>query len=253
MQSALISIEKVIQADPAVDVVTGFTGSTSGPGSEDGSNSGFLFITLEPLAQRKLSAVEVLDRMRPKLDAIPGASTLLKPFQDIPSVGKSSNTSYQYELSSDNVADLNTWGPILYQEMEKLPQINDVNIDQQNGGLQASLTYDRRTAARLGIMPQLIDQSLYGAFGQAQVSTIYTSLNQYHVVMEAAPQHTQSPLGLHSIYVHPANGSSEPLDAFTRTTNSTSPLVVNRDGLFPATTLAFNLAPGVSLGQAAAA
>jgi len=250
MQSALISIEKVIQADPAVDVVTGFTGSTSGPGSEDGSNSGFLFITLKPLAQRKLSAVEVLDRMRPKLDAIPGASTLLKPFQDIPSVGKSSNTSYQYELSSDNVADLNTWGPILYQEMEKLPQIKDVNIDQQNGGLQDSLTYDRRTAARLGITPQLIDQSLYGAFGQAQVSTIYTSLNQYHVVMEAAPQYTQNPLGMRSIYVHPSGGNTVPLDAFVRTANSTSPLLVNHDGLFPAVTVSFNLAPGVPLEQA---
>ncbi len=250
MQSALISIEKVIQADPAVDVVTGFTGSTSGPGSEDGSNSGFLFITLTPWAQRKLSAAEVLDRMRPKLDTIPGASTLLKPFQDIPSVGKSSNTSYQYELSSDNVADLNRWGPILYQEMEKLPQIKDVNIDQQNGGLQASLTYDRRTAARLGITPQLIDQSLYGAFGQAQVSTIYTSMNQYHVVMEVAPQYAQSPLGMESIYVHPSGGGAVPLDAFLRTANSTSPLLVNHDGLFPAVTVSFNLAPGVPLEQA---
>jgi len=250
MQSALISIEKVIQADPAVDVVTGFTGSTSGPGSEDGSNSGFLFITLKPLAQRQLSAAEVLDRMRPKLDAIPGASTLLKPFQDIPSVGKSTNTSYQYELSSDNVADLKKWGPILYQEMKKLPQIKDVNTDQQNGGLQASLNYDRRTAARLGITPQLIDQSLYGAFGQAQVSTIYTSLNQYHVVMEAARQYTQSPLGMESIYVHPSGGNSVPLDAFVRTANSTSPLSVNHDGLFPAVTVSFNLAPGVPLEQA---
>ena len=250
MQSALISIEKVIQADPAVDVVTGFTGSTSGPGSEDGSNSGFLFITLKPLAQRQLSAAEVLDRMRPKLDAIPGASTLLKPFQDIPSVGKSTNTSYQYELSSDNVADLKKWGPILYQEMKKLPQIKDVNTDQQNGGLQASLNYDRRTAARLGITPQLIDQSLYGAFGQAQVSTIYTSLNQYHVVMEAAPQYTQSPLAMESIYVHPSGGNSVPLGAFVRTANSTSPLSVNHDGLFPAVTVSFNLAPGVPLERA---
>jgi multidrug efflux pump len=250
MQSALISIEKVIQADPAADVVTGFTGSTSGPGSEDGSNSGFLFITLKPLAQRQLSAADVLDRMRPKLDAIPGASTLLKPFQDIPSVGKSSNTSYQYELSSDNVADLNQWGPILYQEMKKLPEIKDVNTDHQNGGLQASLNYDRRTAARLGITPQLIDQSLYGAFGQAQVSTIYTSLNQYHVVMEAAPQYTRSPLGMKSIYVHPAGGNSVPLDAFVRTANSTSPLSVNHDGLFPAVTVSFNLTPGVPLEQA---
>ncbi len=250
MQSALISIEKVIQADPAVDVVTGFTGSTSGPGSEDGSNSGFLFIALKPLARRQLSAAEVLDRMRPKLDAIPGASTLLKPFQDIPSVGKSTNTSYQYELSSDNVADLNKWGPILYQEMKKLPQIKDVNTDQQNAGLQASLNYDRRTAARLGITPQLIDQSLYGAFGQAQVSTIYTSLNQYHVVMEAAPKYTQSPLGMESIYVHPSGGNSVPLNAFVRTANSTSPLSVNHDGLFPAVTISFNLAPGIPLEQA---
>jgi multidrug efflux pump len=250
MQSALLSIEKVIQADPAVDVVTGFTGSTAGPGSEDGSNSGFLFITLKPLQQRQLSAAEVLDRMRPKLDAISEASTLLKPFQDIPSVGKSTDTSYQYELSSDNVADLKKWGPILYQEMKKLPQIKDVNIDQQNGGLQTSLNYDRRTAARLGITAQLIDQSLYGAFGQAQVSTIYTSLNQYHVVMEAAPQYTQSPLGMESIYVHPSGGNSVPLDAFVRKTNSTSPLSVNHDGLFPAVTVSFNLAPGVPLEQA---
>ncbi len=253
MQSALISVEKVIKADPAVDAVTGFTGSTSGPGSEDGSNSGFVFVTLKPSAERKLSAAEVLDRMRPKLNAITGAATLLKPFQDIPSVGKSSNTAYQYELSADNVADLNQWGPILYQEMRKLPELKDVNIDQQNGGLQTAVSYDRRTAARLGITPQLVDQSLYGAFGQAQISTLYTSLNQYHVVMEAAPQYTQSPLGMNSIYVHPSSGNAVPLDAFVKTTISTSPLSINHDGLFPAVTVSFNLAPGVSLQQATVA
>jgi multidrug efflux pump len=250
MQSALISVEKVIKADPAVDVVTGFTGSTSGPGSEDGSNSGFVFVTLKPLAERDLSAADVLDRMRPQLDAIPGAATLLKPFQDIPSEGKSSNTAYQYELSADNVADLNKWGPILYQQMRRLSELKDVNIDQQNGGLQTAVSYDRRTAARLGITPQLIDQSLYGAFGQAQISTIYTSLNQYHVVMEAAPQYTQNPVGMNSIYVHPSGGNAVPLDAFVKTTNSTSPLSINHDGLFPAVTVSFNLAPGVSLQQA---
>src|SRR5260370_19760095 len=148
MQSALISVEKVIRADPAGDVVTGFTGSTSGPGSEDGSNSGFVFVTLKPLAERNLSAAAVLDRMRPQLYAIPGAPTLLKPFQDIPSEGKSSNTAYQYELSADNVADLNKWGPILYQEMRKLSALKAVHVDQQNGGLQTALSYDRRTAAR---------------------------------------------------------------------------------------------------------
>src|SRR5579863_3411997 len=250
MHSALLAIEKVIQADPAVDTVTGFTGGSSGPGSEDGSNSGFLFITLKPLGQMNQSAAEILDRLRPKLNAVTGATTLLKPYQDFPSVGKSSNAAYQYELSADNVADLNQWGPILYREMKKLPQLKDVNIDQQNGGLQTMVNYDRPTAARLGITPQLIDQSLYGAFGQAQVSTIYTSLNQYHVVMEAAPQYTQSPLGMNSIYVHPSGGSVVPVSAFARTTNSTSPLLINHDGLFPAVTVSFNLAPGVSLQQA---
>jgi multidrug efflux pump len=250
MQSALISVEKVIKADPAVDVVTGFTGSSSGPGSEDGSNSGFVFVTLKPLPERKLSAADVLDRMRPQLNAIPGAATLLKPFQDIPSEGKSSNTAYQYELSADNVADLNKWGPILYQEMRKLFELKDVNIDQQNGGLQTAVSYDRRTAARLGITAQLIDQSLYEAFGQAQISTIYTSLNQYHVVMESAPQYRQNSLGMNSIYIHPSGGNTVPLDAFVKTTNSTSPLSINHDGLFPAVTVSFNLAPGVSLQQA---
>jgi multidrug efflux pump len=186
------------------------------------------------------------------VEAISDASTQLKAFQDIPSPGNNINAAYGFELVSDNVEDLNKWGPVLYQKMKKLPMLKDLYIDQQNAGFQSIVNYDRPTAARLGITPQLVDQSLYGAFGQAQVSTIYTSLNQYHVVMEAAPPHTQSPLGLRSIYVHPANGGSVPLDAFTRTTNSTSPLVVNHDGLFPATTLAFNLAPGVSLGQAAA-
>jgi multidrug efflux pump len=253
MQSALKKIEKTIQTDPAVDVVTGFTGSSSGPGSDNGSNSGFLFVTLKPLKERKVSAADVLDRLRPRLDAISEATTHLKPFQDIPSVGKNSNANYQYELSSDKVSDLNKWGPLVYQGMKKLSLIRDVDIDQQNRGLTAYVNYDRSTAARLGITPQLIDQSLYGAFGQAQVSTIYTSLNQYHVVMEAAPEYTQSPLDLKSVYVHPPNGNSVPLDAFVRSARSTSPLAVNHDGLFPAVTIAFNLAPGVSLGQATVA
>lgn len=250
MQNSLKTIERVIKSDPAVDVVTGFTGSSSGPGSGDGSNSGFLFVTLKPLEQRKVSASEVLDRLRPKLAAIPDAVTELKPFQDIPSVGKSSNAEFQYELSSDSVADLSNWGPIFYREMRKLPAIADVSIDQQDKGLQALVNYDRPTAARFGVTPQLIDQSLYGAFGQAQVSTIYTSLNQYHVVMEAAPQYTQNPLGFSSIYVHPSGGISVPMDAFAQSTKSTAPLNVNHDGLFPAVTVSFNLSPGISLGQA---
>src|ERR1700730_3907221 len=253
MQDSLREIEKTIQSDPAIDVVTGFTGSTSGPGSDNGSNSGFLFITLKPLEQRGVSAAGVLDRMRHKLEAIPGASTQLKPFQDLPSEGKSGNAEYQYELSSENVSDLSKWGPIVYQEMKKLPLLKDVSIDQKDRGLQAVVNYDRRTAARLGITPQLIDQSLYGAFGQAQVSTIYTSLNQYHVVMEAAPQFTQSPMGLSSIYIRPTGGKAVPLGALSTLTKSTSPLSVNHDGLFPAVLIYFNLAPAVSLEQATGA
>ena len=145
---------------------------------------------------------------------------------------------------SFDVNDLNKWGPLVYQEMKKISLIKDVDIDQQNRGLAALVHYDRSTAARFGTTPQLIDQSLYGAFGQAQVSTIYTSLNQYHVVMEAAPEYTQSPLGLKSIYIHLSNGSSVPLDAFVRSARSTSPLAVNHDGLFPAVTISFNLAQG---------
>jgi multidrug efflux pump len=253
MKRSLKAIEQVIQADPAVDVVTGFTGSSTGPGSDDGSNSGFLFVTLKPLAQRKVSASEVLDRLRPQLHSISEAATQLKAFQDIPSEGKDINAAYGFELISDNVKDLDKWGPILFKEMKKLPMIRDLYTDQQNSGFQTIVNYDRSTAARFGITPQLVNQSLYGAFGQAQVSTIYKSLNQYHVVMEAAPQYTQSPLGLNSIYVRPANGGPVPMDAFAHRTNSTSPLILNHDGLFPAVTLAFNLAPGVSLGQAAAA
>jgi multidrug efflux pump len=253
MKGSLRAIEQVVQADPAVDVVTGFTGSSTGPGSDDGSNSGFLFVTLKPLAQRRVSASQVLDRLRPKLDSISGAATQLKAFQDIPSGGKDINAAYAFELVSDNVKDLDKWGPIFFKEMKNLPMVKDLYIDQQNSGFQTIIDYDRATAARFGITPQLVNQSLYGAFGQAQVSTIYKSLNQYHVVMEAASQYTQNPSGLSSVYVHPANGGSVPLNAFTHMTNSTSPLVINHDGLFPAVTLAFNLAPEVSLGQAAAA
>jgi multidrug efflux pump len=253
MKRSLKAIEQVIHADPAVDVVTGFTGSSSGPGSDNGSNSGFLFVTLKPLTERKISASKVLERLRPKLGSISEAATQLKAFQDIPSEGKDINAQYGFELVSDNIKDLDEWGPIFFKEMKKLPLIKDLYTDQQNSGFQTIVNYDRSTAARLGITPQLADQSLYSVFGQAQVSTIYKSLNQYHVVMEAAPQYTQSPLGLRSTYVHPSNGGSVPLDAFTQATNSTSPLIVNHDGLFPAVTLAFNLAPGVSLGQAEAA
>ena len=191
-----------------------------------------------------------MDRLRPQLEAIQGAQTQLKPVQDLPSEGKQSNANYQYQLTADNTDGLKAAAGALLQAMKRLPQVKDVALDLKERGLQTKIVYDRRTAARLGITPQMIDQSLYGVFGQAQVSTIYTALNQYYVVMEAGPQHTTSPAALHSLYLTPPNGGVVPLDAVAKWSETTSPIVVNHQGLFPAATISFNLAPGISEGQA---
>ena len=249
MRSSLIEIEKVIQADPAVAVVSGFTGGQGGPGG--GSiNSGFLFVILKPLAERKISAAEVLNRLRPKLNALPGASTYLQPAQDLTVGGRQSNAAYQYQISSDTVEDLSTWGPKLYEHMRHLSSLRDVTTDQQNQGLQMLLEYDRSTAARLGITPQMINNSLYYQFGESQVSTIYTPMNQYYVVLSAAPQFLDDPASLKATFVHSSGSGSVPLTAISQARASTSPLAVNHSSFFPSVTIAFNLAPGVSLGQA---
>jgi len=209
-----------------------------------------MFVNLKPLSERHISAAAVVDRLRPKLAKLTGASTFLQASQDLGVGGRQSNAAYQYQLSADTVDDLNKWGPIVYDEMRKIPQLKDVTTDQQNRGLQMLLDYDRPTAARLGITPQAIDNSLYLAYGEAEVSTIYTSLNQYYVVQEAAPQFLISPKTLNSTFVHPEGGGSVPLDAITHSRKSTSVLAVNHSSFFPSVTVAFNLAPGVSLGQA---
>jgi multidrug efflux pump len=249
MRDSVLDVERVIQADPAVDNVIAFTGGQGGPGG-GASNTGFSFVHLKPLEQRHVSAGEVVDRLRPKLDALTGASTFLQASQDLGVGGRQSNAAYQYQLSADTVEDLSSWGPRLYEEMRKMPQLKDVTTDQQNRGLQMLLNYDRPTAARYGITPQLIDNSLYFGFGESQVSTIYTSLNQYYVVLQAAPQFLLNPRSLKSTYVHSNNGGVVPLNAFTHSTASTSPLGVNHSSFFPSVTVSFNLAPGVSLGQA---
>ena len=254
MRASLLEIERVITADPAVDSVAGFAGGQGGPGG-GASNSGFVFVNLKPLAQRGLSTSAVVDRMRPKLAALTGASTFLQAAQDIGVGGRQSNAQYQYQLSADTVGNLSTWATAVYHEMLRMPQLKDVTTDQQNNGLQILLHYDRPTAARLGITPQLIDNSLYDQFGEAQVSTIYTSLNQYYVVMEAAPPLLRSPTTLKSTYINVAgNGASGngsvPLNVFSTAQASTSPLAVNHSSFFPSATISFNLAPGVSLGQA---
>ena len=233
-----------IKADPAVDHVMAFTG---GQGS---TNGGFIFMGLKPLNERKISASDIVNRLRPKLVSLPGASVFVQAGQDLRIGGRGSNAQYQYTLQSENLDDLVKWGPTLLREMRRLPGFSDVNSDQQNSGLQATLTYDRETASRLGITPQMIDQALYESFGQAPVSTMYTSLNQYYVVMEVAPQYWQTPEALKNVYVHPSNGKPVPLSAIAQLKYNTAALQVNHQGQFPSATISFNLAPGVALSQA---
>jgi multidrug efflux pump len=248
MRTSLLDSLRVIKADSAVDSAVGFTGGQGGPGA-GASNTGFVFVGLKPLKERQVSAAAVVDRLRPKLAALPGASTALQAVQDLSVGGRQSNAAYQYQLTADTVDDLAKWGPALYRQMRAMPQIKDVTTDQQNNGLQILLDYDRSTAARLGITPQLIDGSLYYAFGESLVSTIYTSLNQYYVVMEAAPRLLISPKTLESTNVVGPGGGAVPLDAIARTVKSTSPLAVNHTSFFPSVTISFNVAPGLSLGQ----
>ena len=233
-----------IGADPAVSTIAGFTG---GGGI---TNNARLFVALKPLDQRDTSADGLIARLRPKLAAIPGAAIYLQSIQDVRVGGRSNAAQYQFTLSSDNLQDLLTYAPRMFSRLRSIPIIADVNTDQQDKGLQASILYDRETAARFSISPQLIDNTLYDAFGQRQVSTMYTPLNQYHVVMEAAPEYWQNPQTLHDVYVHSPDGSQVPLAAITHYAPDTAPLSVNHQGLFPAVTISFNLKPGVALGDA---
>ncbi|HWF38285.1 MAG TPA: multidrug efflux RND transporter permease subunit [Candidatus Acidoferrales bacterium] len=234
----------IIKSDPAVDTAVIYTGG-NGP-----VNGGFVSVTLKPLAERKLTSSQVIDRLRPKLVALPGARAILQAGQDLRIGGRQSNAQYQYTLQSEDVDDLVTWAPVLVDKMRKIPQLTDVDSDQQNSGLQARLVYDRATAARLGITPQLLDTTLYNAFGQSQVSTMYTTLNQYHVVMEVAPQYWQNPQGLNYIYIKSTNGGVVPLGAVAHFEQKVAPLAVNHQGQFPSVTVSFNLAPGVALSDA---
>jgi multidrug efflux pump len=244
MQRAVRQAIDIIKADPGVQNAMGFTGGQGAP------NGGFTFIALKPLNER-VGAQQIMDRLRPKLAAVPGAATYLRLVQDIRVGGRQSNAQYQYTLQAETVDDLQKYGPLLLQQMRHTPGFADVQTDQQNRGLQALLTYDRPTAARLGLTPQIIDNTLYHAFGQSEVSTIYTQLNQYYVIMEVAPKYWQSPQGLKDSYlIQNSGGGAVPLGAVAKYVPSTSPLAVNHTGLFPSVTVSFNLAPDVSLGQA---
>ena len=247
MDRTLLPMVKTVAADPAVDTVIGFTGG-GGPGGT--VNTARMFVSLKPLADRGVSADGVINRLRPKLARVPGATLFLQAAQDVRVGGRMSNAQYQFTMRGDNLADLTRIAPVMLDQLRKVPLITDVNSDQQNRGMQTFVEYDRESAARFGISTQLIDATLYDAFGQRQVSTMYTTLNQYHIIMEAAPEFWQNPLILHDIFVRAPSGSMVPLDAIATHAPATAPLTVPHQGLFPAVTLSFNLAPGVALGDA---
>jgi len=244
MNNILLQMVNIIKVDPAIDSVTGFTGGWAG------ANSAHMFIALKPPAERRITADQVIARLRPKLARVPGATLYMQASQDVRVGGRFGGAQYQYTLRGDNLQDLTGFAPRMLQALRAVPIIADVSSDQQDRGLQAMVQYDRPTAARFGISPQLIDNTLYDAFGQRQVSTMYTSLNQYHVVMEAAPQYWQDPQILNQIYVRSPSGQEVPLGAFSHFAAQTAPLAVSHQGLFPAVTISFNLRPGVALGDA---
>ncbi|PSH03510.1 MAG: multidrug transporter subunit MdtC [Acidobacteria bacterium] len=235
----------IIRKDPAVENVLSFAGS-----STSANNAGRIYITLKPLEQRDATSDEIIARLRPKLARVPGSSLFLQSAQELQIGGRVSNAQYQYTLQSDNLPLLNEWAPRLLAKMQTLPQLKEVNSDQQVHGLQMDVTVDRDAAARLGVTSAAVDNALYGAFGQAIISTIYRPLNQYRVVMEMDPRLNQSPDVLNTVRVKSQTGAIIPLAAFAKFAPSSTPLSVNHQGLFPAITISFNLTPGISLGEA---
>jgi multidrug efflux pump len=245
MRKKLDDFVAIVMRDPAVDQVTAFTGS----GGFGQRNSGQMFISLKPLKERDKIDV-VTTRMRSALAREPGANLFLNPIQDLRAGGRQTEGNTQFTLRGDDLNELRTWGPKLEAALRDVPELTDVSSDQQDKGLQMSLVIDRTTAARMGITPRMIDTALNLAFGQSQVSTIYQDRNQYRVVMEAAPEYWQSPETLKSIYVLSPTHGQVPLAAFSRYEPTLAPLAVQHQGQFAATTISFNLAPGVSMSEA---
>jgi multidrug efflux pump len=242
MKSKTQKLAKIVQEYPAVDSVAAYVGGGS-------QNTGRMYIGLKDLSERHETADQVIDRLRDKLSNVPGITLYLTASQDLRIGGRHSNAQYQYTLTSIDLNDLYGSAPRLLDALRALPQLRDVNSDQQMNGLEENLIIDRDTAARLGITPQQIDDALYDAFGQRQISTIYRKLNQYHVVMEVDPHFKNNPDSLNSVYVI-AKGNEVPLGSFVHFGKSNTALALNHQGQFPAVTISFNLAPGVALGDA---
>jgi multidrug efflux pump len=241
------ALAQVILKDPAVDSLSSFIGID---GINTTPNSGRIQINLKSRSQRKETASEIIRRLQPQLAHVEGITLYMQPVQDLTVEDRVSRTQFQYSLEAADAKDLNTWVPRVMQKLQALPELRDVANDQLTSGLKADLVIDRDTASRLGILPQAIDDTLYDAFGQRQVSTIFTQLNQYHVVLEADPSFQQSPDSLKNIYVHSSTGAQVPLSAFTHFQSTNALLAINHQGQFPVVTISFNLAPGVSLGEA---
>jgi multidrug efflux pump len=234
----------IVLADPAVDTVSSFTGGGNG------TSTARMFVQLKPIEERKVNADLFIARIRDKTAGIPGASLFMQSMQDVTVGGRFGGAQYQYTLQADNLDDLYHWAPIIMERMRQIPELRDINSDQQNKGLQSYLSIDRDTAGRLGVSMQDIDNALGDSFGQRQVSNIYKGLNQYHVVLEVAPDYQENPEALKGIYVPSNTGKLVPLSAFAHYEHSNTALSVNHQGIFPSITLSFNLVPGASLGPA---
>ena len=245
MRKKMEQFVSIVMQDPNVQTIVGFAGGNTA------RNQARMYITLKPKgSERRLTADQVIGELRRKLTAVPGATLYMQSAQDLTIGGRQSQAQYQYTLQGEDLAELDSWSPRLMQKLRTLKELRDVNTDQQDRGLQETVIIDRDTASRLGVTPQAIDNALYDAFGQRQVSTIYEQLNQYHVVMEVDPQYQQSPAALDAVYVGATTGSMIPLSAIAHFGPANTALAVNHQGQFPATTISFNLAPNVSLGQA---
>jgi multidrug efflux pump len=241
-------LAQVILKDPAVESLSSFIGVD---GTNVTLNSGRILINLKPLAQRRLSASDVIRRLQPELAKVEGITLFMQPVQDLTVEDRVSRTQYQYSLEDPGSTELNAWAPRLVDALRVRPELWDVSTDQQDQGIGTAMVIDRSTASRLGITPQLVDDTLYDASGQRQVSTMFTQLNQYRVILEVQPDFRQHLGGLQDLYVRSASsGQVVPLSAVTRAEETTAPLAIASQGQFPSVTLSFNLAPGAALGQA---
>ncbi|MBV8550197.1 MAG: efflux RND transporter permease subunit [Acidobacteriaceae bacterium] len=246
MQKKMLQLSAIVQRDPGVATIMAFTGGGGGTTT----NTGRAFITLKPLNERKATADQIINRLRPKTNSVPGVTLYLQSAQDIRVGGRTTAAQYQYTLQSDNLDELMTWSPKLLNLMRRMKELTDVNTDQQNSGLEANLVIDRKSAMRVGVTPQTLDRVLYDAFGEEEIAKTYTSMNQYFVIMEVDPVFWQTPRGLNDVYIPSSTGTPIPLSVFTHYQPKTAPLTVNHSGVFPSVTISFNLAPGIALGQA---